>query len=295
MQPKQLDRSRIRSLRTEAEHALAHGPHPERARLDAEHILLHILSRRDPERNRAWLLTHANDPTSQDARVEFDVLLRRRLAGEPIQYITGEAEFYGLEFSVTRDVLIPRPETEHVVEKAIEFAAHFPQPRILDVGTGSGAIAIALARHLSDAIITGTDIWDRALSIARSNAERNGVSNRIRFLHGDLFSPVAKEQFEIVLSNPPYVSFNDRTSLAVEVRDYEPALALFAGNDGLEVYRRLIPAAFAVLTSGGFVALEIGCGQEAAIRTLLADAGFERIEFVPDLQGIPRAACAKKR
>ncbi len=295
MQPRQLDRSRIRSLRTEAEHALAHGPHPERARLDAEQILLHILGRRDPERNRAWLLTHANDPTSRDARTEFDVLLRRRLTGEPIQYITGETEFYGLPFCVTPEVLIPRPETEHLVEKALELAAKYAEPRIVDVGTGSGIIAVALAHKLPAATITATDLSSGTLAIAQENAARNGVSDRIRFFEGDLLAPVAEEQFEIVVSNPPYVPASDRATLAVEVRDYEPALALFAGDDGLEVYRRLIPEAFVALAPGGFVALEIGYGQEAAIRALLADAGFVQVEFVPDLQGIPRVACAQKR
>jgi len=292
MQPNQLDRSRIRSLRTEAERALAHGPQPERARLDAEQLLLHILSRSDPERNRAWLLAHANDQTSQDARVEFDVLLRRRLAGEPIQYITGEAGFYGLPFRVTPEVLIPRPETEHLVEKVLELAANFTQPRIVDVGTGSGIIAIALAHKLAAATITAIDLSSSALAIAQENAERNSVSGSIRFLEGDLLEPVAEERFEIMVSNPPYVPLRDQASLAVEVRDYEPALALFAGDDGLEVYRRLIPAAFAALTPGGCVAFEIGYGQEAAIRALLEDSGFEGIEFFPDLQGIARVACA---
>ena len=295
MQPRQLDRSRIRSVLTEAEHALAHGPHPERARPDAEQLLLHILSRRDPERNRAWLLAHANDPTSRDARTEFDLLLRRRLAGEPIQYITGEAEFYGLSFRVTPEVLIPRPETEHLVEKVLELAGNFAEPRILDVGTGSGAIAVALAHKLPSATITATDLSSSALAIAQENAERNGVANHIRFLEGDLLAPVAEERFEIIVSNPPYVSASDRASLAVEVRDYEPALALFAGADGLEVFRRLIPAGFAALTPGGYIALEIGYGQDEAIRALLAASGFAQIEFVPDLQGIPRVACAQRR
>ena len=290
MQPRPPDRSKIRALLAEAEHSLADGPHPERARLDAEALLLHVLGR-----NKAWLMAHADEQLSGVQGARFADLLERRLSGEPIQYITGETEFYGLGLSVTRDVLIPRPETEHLVEKIIEFAAHFPQPRIIDIGTGSGAIAIALAHHLPGALITATDIWARALEIACRNAGRNGVSNRIRFLYGDLFNPVAKEQFEIVVSNPPYVSLRDRDSLAVEVRNHEPAVSLFAGEDGLEVFRRLIPAAFAALTPSGYVALEIGYGQEDAIRALFATSGFGRIEFVPDLQGIPRAACAQKQ
>jgi len=289
MQPKPPDRSTIRALLAEAEHLLAAGPHLERARLDAEVLLLHVLGK-----NKAWLMAHADEQLAGDQSARYAELLERRYRGEPIQYITGEAEFYGLPFRVTRDVLIPRPETEHVVEKVLEFAARFSQPRIIDVGTGSGAIAVALAHHLPCARITATDIWAHALDLAHSNAGSNGVSNRIRFLPGDLFDPVAKEQFEIVVSNPPYVSHNDRDSLAVEVRNHEPALALFAGEDGLEVFRRLIPAAFAALVPGGFVVLEIGYGQEAAIRALLSVSGFDQIEFTPDLQGIPRVASAHR-
>jgi release factor glutamine methyltransferase len=289
MQPKPPDRSTIRALLAEAEHLLAAGPHLERARLDAEALLLHVLGK-----NKAWLMAHADEQLAGDQSTRYAELLERRYRGEPIQYITGEAEFYGLPFRVTRDVLIPRPETEHVVEKVLEFAARFSQPRIIDVGTGSGAIAVALAHHLPCARITATDIWAHALDLAHSNAGSNGVSNRIRFLPGDLFDPVAKEQFEIVVSNPPYVSHNDRDSLAVEVRNHEPALALFAGEDGLEVFRRLIPAAFAALVPGGFVVLEIGYGQEAAIRALLSVSGFDQIEFTPDLQGIPRVASAHR-
>jgi release factor glutamine methyltransferase len=162
----------------------------------------------------------------------------------------------------------------------------------VDVGTGSGAIAVALAHECFFAVMTAIDISSRALAIAEENAERSGAS--IRFLEGDLLAPVAGECFEIVVSNPPYVPSGDRASLSVEVREYEPALALFAGDDGLDVYRRLIPAAFVSLTPGGYVALEIGYGQSKAITELLARSGFEQIEFVPDLQGIPRVACARR-
>jgi release factor glutamine methyltransferase len=269
--------------------ALQDGPHPERARHDAETLLLHVLGQ-----SRSWLLAHSDETLSSNEAEAFSALIERRVAGEPIQYITGETEFYGLPFHVTRDVLIPRPETEHLVEKVIELAAGFPSPRIVDIGAGSGCIAISLAHHLPHAQIAATDIWARALDLARRNAGRNAVSNRIRFLYGDLLAPVAGEQFEIVASNPPYVSILDRNSLAIEVRDHEPALALFAGEDGLEVLRRLIPAAHAVLTPGGFIVLEIAHGQDHAVATLLANAGFHHIEFIPDLQGIPRVACAQR-
>jgi release factor glutamine methyltransferase len=266
---------------------LRSGPHPARARQDAETLLLHFLGQ-----NKAWLIAHAEEELSGDKATRYAESLERRFQGEPIQYITGEAEFYGLPFRVTRDVLIPRPETEHLVEKALELAAKFPAPRIVDVGAGSGAIAVALAHNLPDAPITAIDLSAAALAIARENAKRNGVS--IRFLLGDLFGPVAGEQFEMVVSNPPYVPTADRAALSVEVRDYEPEMALFAGDDGLDIYRRLIPAAFDTLIPGGYVVLEIGFGQSHAIIELLATSGFRQIEFVPDLQGIPRVACARR-
>jgi release factor glutamine methyltransferase len=269
------------------EFALKDGPHPESARRDAELLLTHML-----KKSRAWLLAHAEEELSGEQEANYTALVSLRRKGEPIQYITGETEFYGLPFRVTPEVLIPRPETEHLVEKVIELAARFQQPRIVDVGTGSGAIAVALAHECFFAVMTAIDISSRALAIAEENAERSGAS--IRFLEGDLLAPVAGECFEIVVSNPPYVPSGDRASLSVEVREYEPALALFAGDDGLDVYRRLIPAAFVSLTPGGYVALEIGYGQSKAITELLARSGFEQIEFVPDLQGIPRVACARR-
>lgn len=268
---------------------LSSGPHPERARRDAEALLLHLVGK-----NRAWLITHFDDEFGGCTAIGYTALLQRRHRGEPIQYITGETEFYGLPLHVTRDVLIPRPETEHLVEKVLELAARYTAPRIVDVGTGSGAIAVALAHNLPHAQITAIDISASALTLARQNAEHNGVAARIRFLPGDLLAPVIAERFDIVASNPPYVPSTDRASLAVEVRDYEPAVALFAGDDGLAIYRRLIPAAFAALTSGGFIALEIGFGQASNIHSLLSDSGFHEIEFLPDLQRIPRVAIAQR-
>jgi release factor glutamine methyltransferase len=239
-------------------------------------------------------MAHSEEEPSGEQATHYMKLLERRYNGEPIQYIVGGTEFYGLPFRVTPDVLIPRPETEHLVEQVIALAARYQAPRIVDVGTGSGAIAIALAHHLPNAAITATDISSAALTTARQNAELNGVSDRIRFLEGDLLGPVTDEQFDIIVSNPPYVPLADRGPLAVEVRDHEPALALFAGDDGLDIYRRLIPAAFAALVPGGLVVLEIGCGQSAAIASLLAESGFDQIEFAPDLQNIPRVASARR-
>ncbi len=280
----------LRAWLERGEAQLSAGPHPERARRDAETLLLHVIGK-----SRAWLMAHQEDDFAGCTAIRYAGLLDRRQKGEPIQYITGETEFYGLPFRVTPDVLIPRPETEHLVEKIVELAPLFPKPRIVDVGTGSGAIAIALAHEWPRAAVTATDISEAALALARENAERIGFASRIRFLSGNLLAPVSGEQFDFVVSNPPYVPSTDSDSLSVEVRDHEPHIALFAGNDGLEIYRRLIPAAFAVLAPGGFIALEIGCGQQRAIQSLLTSAGFHSIEFVPDLQNIPRVAVANRQ
>lgn len=268
---------------------LENSAHPGRARLDAETLLLHVVGK-----DRAWLIAHGDDELSDEDAARFSRLIERRFGGEPIQYITGEQEFYGLPFRVTPDVLIPRPETEHLVEKVLSLAAEFSEPRIVDVGTGSGAIAVVLAHQLPQAQIIALDISATALHVARGNAERNGVAERVRFVESDLLAAVALEKFKVVVSNPPYVPTTDRESLSVEVREHEPGLALFAGDDGLDVYRRLIPAAFPMLEAGGFLVMEIGYGQSQAIEELLTHAGFEQIEFVPDLRGIPRVACGRR-
>jgi release factor glutamine methyltransferase len=264
---------------------LSGGPHPDRSRPDAETLLLHLLGK-----NKAWLLAHWDAEVPVELVSRFTDLVDRRLRGEPIQHIIGEQEFYSLPFRVTGDVLIPRPETELLVEKVIEQAAHLTRPRIVDVGTGSGAIAIALAHHLPHATVTAIDISAPALAIARENAKCNGVE--LRLLQGDLLECVASEAFDIVASNPPYVAGADRDALSIEVRDYEPEMALFAGEDGLAIYSRLIPAAFKALGQGGLLALECGYGQSEAVTTLLNAASFQRIEIFPDLQGIPRVAFA---
>jgi release factor glutamine methyltransferase len=267
---------------------LRQGPHPDRARQDADLLLRHLL-----HQERAELLARWKEKLDEVETQHFAALLKRRRAGEPIQYIIGETEFYGLTFRVTPDVLIPRPETEHVVEKVNALAAQFPLPRIVDVGTGSGAIAIALAQKVPRAGIIATDISASALAIARENAKRNGVAERIRFVEGDLLAPVAGERFDFVVSNPPYVAESDRVMLSVEVREYEPPTALFAGEDGLRIYRRLIPAAWDALAPRGFLVVEIGYGQAEPLRALLTAQGFERIEFTADLQGIPRVVSAQ--
>src|SRR5580698_6432418 len=257
-------------------------------RRDAELLLLHLIGR-----DRAFLLTHPDTPLTAEQAARYESWLVRRAAHEPIQYILGEQEFFGLAFTVTRDVLIPRPETEHLVEALLARVPHDHQPlRIADIGTGSGAIAVALAHALPQARVTALDISAAALAVAKGNAETHHVADRMRFLQSDLLSAVAGERFDAIVSNPPYVADSDRASLEPQVRDYEPASALFAGPSGLDVYERLIPEAYEALKPGGWLLMEIGQGQRDALAQLLS--GWSQISFVDDLQGIPRVACAQR-
>ncbi len=279
----------VTALLRQAESALARSPHPDRARADAELLLRHAVGQ-----SRAWLLAHADDPLDADTAARFHSLLHRRILGEPVQYILGEAEFHSLTLAVNPSVLIPRPETELLVERVLAFLAQtkIPAPRLLDIGTGSGAIAIACAVANPTAQITAVDLSPASLAVARQNAARHHVAARITFRESDLFAALTGERFHCIASNPPYVPLADAATLAAEVRDHEPALALFAGPDGLDLYRRLIPAARQHLHPGGLLALEIGFGQRDAIAALLADSRFHQIEFLSDYQQIPRIATA---
>jgi release factor glutamine methyltransferase len=283
---------------------------------DAALLLRHALSISHTEQ-----LAHPKRPLTPAEVSAYETLIARRLTLEPIQYITGEQEFYGLALGVTPAVLIPRPETEHLVESVLaelansrinnlnfhsersEESPHFLRSgknssseekiRILDIGTGSGAIAIALAHHLPQAHVTAVDLSPAALAVAAANAARHGLSDRIRFVQSDLLVALAPDSlpFDAIVSNPPYVPETDRASLHPQVRDHEPASALFAGPDGLDIYRRLIPQARAALAPCGLLALEIGQGQRNSIAALLA--GWVQVRFVDDLQRIPRVALAR--
>ena len=256
-------------------------------RRDAELLLLRLI-----DRDRAFLLTHPDLLLTTDQTAQYESWLRRRALHEPIQYILGEQEFFGLTFAVTPDVLIPRPETEHLVEALLARVPHDRPLRIADVGTGSGAIAVALSYALPEAQVTGLDISEAALAIAKRNAETHHVAGRMRFLTSDVLSAVASERFDAIVSNPPYVAEADRASLEPQVRDYEPSGALFAGTSGLDVYERLIPEAHATLEPGGWLLMEIGQGQRDALTQLLS--GWNNVGFIDDLQGIPRVACARR-
>ncbi|HEX3663614.1 MAG TPA: peptide chain release factor N(5)-glutamine methyltransferase [Acidobacteriaceae bacterium] len=255
-------------------------------RRDAQQLLLRML-----QRDGAWLLAHPEATLNDEQARRYDDWLARRERREPVQYIVGEQEFYGLALKVTPDVLIPRPETEHLVEAALGLAPHDRPVRICDVGTGSGAIAVALAHHLPLAEVTAVDKSTEALEVARGNAAQHGVSGRVRLLQSDLLGAVRGERFDMVVSNPPYVATGEM--LEAQVRLYEPQQALYAGPTGLEVYRRLIPAAKQALVEGGWLLLEIGFGQRDAVSAMLV--GWDAVEFVNDLQGIPRVAIARRR
>jgi release factor glutamine methyltransferase len=253
-------------------------------RLDAEVLLAHVLGW-----DRTALLTHPERLLSPAEADHFENLLRRRLASEPIQYITGTQEFFGLSFEVSPDVLIPRPETEHLVEAVLERLGREANLRIIDVGTGSGAIAVSLAHVMPQAEVTAVDCSVAALQVARHNAQRHGVADRVTFLQSDLLAAVDQNNFDAVVSNPPYIA-NDEV-LETQVSHYEPQAALFAGPTGLEVYERLIPQTRRVLKPQGWLMMEIGYGQSPALLKLLN--GWT-VTLGNDLQGVPRVVVARR-
>ena len=279
----------LRQALTLATQTLAASEHLRlNAHRDAELLLLHTL-----QIPRTTLLAHPTRELSAAEESLYESLLQRRLHNEPIQYITGQQEFYGLPFKVTPAVLIPRPETEHLVEAVLQRLPQNQPLRIVDIGTGSGAIAIALAVHLPQAHITALDLSTEALAIASTNAQTNNVANRITFLQSDLLSAIANEgPYDAIVSNPPYIPQTDHPTLHPEVRDHEPHTALFAGDEGLDIYRRLIPQAHTLLKPNGLIALEIGHGQRDALAALLY--GWHNVNFVDDLQHIPRVALATR-
>lgn len=259
----------------------------------------------DARRNAEWLLEDALGvgraglygypeaavPPEAAARVRAGVA--RRAAGEPVQYVLGHADFYGLRLAVGPGVLIPRPETEEVVEAALARVAGVAAPRVLDVGTGSGCIALAVADARPDARVAACDVSPRALAVARGNAERLGLA--VRFVEADVlgaaFAGAVPDALHLLVSNPPYIPDAEREALAVEVRDHEPALALFAGDDPLRFYRALARHAPRLVRPGGHVVLEAHPDHAAAAAALLADAGFRDVHVAADLAGRPRIVC----
>jgi release factor glutamine methyltransferase len=288
-------------------------------RMNAEVLLMFVLGC-----DRAYLYAHPERELSEKEAESFDEALATRSRGVPAQYIVGHQEFWGLDFIVGPAVLIPRPETEHLVEAVLELCgenphpiaprsgairvghsraevgqptdpstrvSHLIRPRIVDVGTGSGCVALALASELAHAEIHATEISEEALEIARANAARLGLHERVKFHCADLLQGMEGE-FDIVASNPPYVGESEYDKVQLEVRKFEPRDAVFAGAEGMDVIRRLAPQARASLKSGGWLAMEIGFSQETVVREVLRD--WREVRTVPDLQGIPRVVLARK-
>jgi release factor glutamine methyltransferase len=261
-------------------------------RLNAELLLLFVLSR-----ERAYLYAHPERELTPDEQSNFDEVVRERARGCPTQYITGHQEFWGLDLLVSPSVLIPRPETEHVVETVLELVKEYPfdgpgRLKLLDVGTGSGCIALALASELPHAEIHACDISDEALEIARVNAARLALGGKVLFRKSDLLSVYSDELFDFVISNPPYVGECDAEKVQKQVREFEPKVAVFSGREGMEIYRRLVPQACEHLRPGGWFVAEIGYSEEEKVRELLA--GCEDVQVTADLQGIPRVVAAKR-
>ena len=252
-----------------------------------------LLMARALGRDEAAVLAHPEEELAKAAVGRFEDLLSRRLAGEPIAYIFGEREFYGRPFNVDPRVLIPRPETEHLVELAL--ALELPaRPHILDLGTGSGCLAVTLACELPEARLTATDISPAALAVARINARRHGVLDRVRLAAGDLARPLALRGFDLVVSNPPYVGLGEAPYLSIDVREHEPATALFAPGAPLSVFERLA-GELGDLAAGTVVAFEIGAGTEDRVIELLSGSDLDFVTTRADLAGIPRVVVTRRR
>ena len=261
-------------------------------RLNAELLLMFVLGR-----DRAFLYAHPERELNAEEQDGYDDVIRERARGCPTQYITGHQEFWGLDLLVSPAVLIPRPETEHVVETVLELVKEYhsenpSQIRMADVGTGSGCIALALAGELPQADIHGCDISEDALEMARANAARLALE-RVLFKQSDLLAAYAEEKFDFVVSNPPYVGESEADKVQRQVREFEPKIAVFSGKEGMEIYRRLIPQAWNALKPGGWFVTEIGYSTEEKVKELLA--GWVEIQTTADLQGIPRVIAARKQ
>ena len=260
-------------------------------RLDAEVLLMHLL-----KTDRLQLLTHPEKLLAEAEVAGYSRWVERRCQGEPVAYIVGEKEFWSLRFEVNREVLIPRPETECLIEEVLgRSAKEADEPRIIDIGTGSGAIAVVLAREIPTARVVATDISGGALEIARRNAIRYGVADRMEFIQGDLCA-TATGVFEIIVSNPPYIPDGAYPLLPEGIRAFEPRQALIAGPDGSDFHRRIIREGAHRLKGGGWIFLEIGEGQQGLVEALFREAGFyDTIHFRKDYGGIERVAAARRR
>jgi release factor glutamine methyltransferase len=263
-------------------------------RLDAEVLLAHARSCQ-----RIELYTAFEEEPTEAVRTAFRELVGRRAKGTPVAYLVGRREFFSLNFEVTPDVLIPRPETETLVVRAIDLAKSLAGDKlhIADVGTGSGIIAVTMAKRAKNCRVTAIDISPAALEVARRNAEKHGVAERIEFVESDLLAAASSEtKFDMVLSNPPYVATNEMATLAADVRDYEPHLALDGGVNGTQAIERLVPQAAERLQPGGWLLVEVGVSNSALVENIVkANAAFELNETLSDLGNIPRVVQARRK
>ena len=280
----------IAKILKEAASELNNAGVPE-ARREARSLLSFILGK-----DRTFLISHAEDETDENSFVRLREFVERRAAGEPLQYITGVQDFYGREFRVTPDVLIPRPETELLIEAALQIVGD-TAPFICDVGTGSGCIAVTLLCELSNARAVAIDKSQPALEIAKINAQQHSVGERAIFVVSDCFNSLDSRdyQFDLIVSNPPYVAERALEGLQREVRDHEPRIALSPGGDGLSVIRRLIDEGPAFIKPKGHLLMEIGFDQGEAVERLVRNSAWSLRELRPDLQGIPRIVVLQKR
>ncbi len=270
----------------------------ENPRLNAELLLAHSLNL-----DREGLYVRLNSNIKKEEKVAFERLIKRRISWEPLQYILGHQEFWSIDFKVDSRVLIPRPDTELLVEQAISILAETSfknPPFVLDIGTGSGAIAISLAKEVRDIFLVATDISRDALMLAKGNAESLGLLHQIQFVNGNLFGPFRllreRESFDLILSNPPYITCSEIEGLAREVRDYEPVLALNGGEDGLTFYRNIVSQAPFYLKKGGWLLLEVGQAQAEKVSELIEKKGdFLAPQRFQDLSGIERVVKAQRK
>jgi release factor glutamine methyltransferase len=262
------------------------------ARVPSPRMNAELLLRFTLDVDRAYLYAHSERELTADEQTRYDEALAQRARGVPAQYITGHQEFWGMDLIVNPAVLIPRPETEHVIETVLHLInggrAPSPGTRIVDVGTGSGCVALALAKELPEAEIHGTDISLAALEVARANAARHQLENKIQFHETDLLEGLEPASFDFVVSNPPYVGESEQDQVQLEVRKFEPRNAVFAGPTGLEVIERLIPQAQSVLRPGGWLIMEMSGTIAEGVKNLLAS--WRNVQITKDLQGIPRVA-----
>lgn len=261
--------------------------------LDAQVILCHIL-----KVDRLYLIVNKERILTKEEAYEYNKMIEKRLCGLPVQYITGTQEFMGLDFLVEEVVLIPRPDTEILIEKVLDSINKEDEYSIVDIGTGSGAITVSLAKYIENSYVYSIDISEKALDIAIKNAEKHGVSSKIRFLNGSLFDPLKdigiEGKIDILVSNPPYIPRGDIENLQIEVSKFEPRIALDGGEDGLDFYKVIIDKAPEYLRSGGLIALEVGHDQAKSVMELMKENNnYVDIEITKDLAGIERVVSAK--